>query len=480
MKLKPVVASLCMLGLLAPVFAKGSLVAQQAVIDQNSPITPLCTEGWTNRISVGGMGSIVANVGNHDPAGFFTAINNSSDLYVNNFNLLINAKLSSWSKVSANIAYLGAPIPWNNMQSTGRGQTEQVWRPGEERPTRVAVADSQWSYRRIKHSIVADEAYVTIGDLAKYPFYFVVGKKYVPFGDYTDPYTPYQIMSPTQMLSQTNAVTAIVGLSTNFGLYGSLYALKGETYPVGSSTGNIRNFGAKIGYYDHLDTFNIPNAHVNFALSYIHNLWDNEIFTPNPETKYEWLEKIGVNNNNDGAVKINHPVTVSADKEYGIDPVDGISLHADLAYKAFSMSANFVSAIKKMVDTNYSTKADSSKFWAADVKADYAFKTLDRESQLGAGIQWTGNGSWFGDNVKGITDWCRIIPKWRLLGEYKINLFKNTDLDLVVAHGKSYDFVSTDYVDGGRRPVNVSGNPDTEPKGSRNTTVGLARLMVQF
>jgi hypothetical protein len=45
-----------------------------------------------------------------------------------------------------------------------------------------------------------------------------------------------------------------------------------------------------------------------------------------------------------------------------------------------------------------------------------------------------------GDNTKGVTDWTRVIPKWRLLVEYKVNLFKNTDLSIVGAHGKSNDF----------------------------------------
>lgn len=456
MKLKPVVASLVMLGLMTPAFAKSSLTAQQAIIDSNSVISPVCSEGWFNRVSVGGVGSVVGITGNHDPAGTFTYLNNGSDIYVNDFSLLVNANLSSWSKATFNLAYLGAPVPWN--------QIGQVVAPSSGAPF-------QASYRYIKHSIVADEAYVQIGKLSEYPFFFVFGKKYIPFGEYTDPHTPYQIMSPVQALTQANAVTAIAGLTTNFGLYGSVYAFRGNTYPLNSQVGVIRNFGGKIGYYDNLEQLNVPGAHVNVNLSYLNNLWDTDVFSPNTEPQWTWYETGG--NTTGLNVKNNHPVLAYATlnnstgkSEYSIDPIGGIALHGDFAYKAFTLSANFASAIKKMVLPTYSEKAESSRFWAADVGATYSFKTLERNSNLGAGIQWTGNGSWFGDNALGLTDWVRIIPKWRLLGEYKINLFKNTDLGLVVAHSKSYDF--------------ISGTSVTEPAGARNTTLGLARLMVQF
>lgn len=409
MKLKPVVASLVMLGLMAPAFAKSGLATQQAVIDQNSAASPVSIEGWFNRISVGGIGSIVGIAGNRYPAGSFKNTSNSSDLYVDNLNLLVNADLSKWSKATLNMAYLGAP----GINSLGTTTTAS-------------------------HNISVDEAYITIANLAKSPFYFVAGKKYVPFGDYVDAYTPYQIMSPAQMLAQTNATTAIVGATTDFGFYGNLFALKGNTSPVGSTTGNIRNFGAKIGYYNHLDAFGTPNTHINVALSYINNLWDNQA-----ATKY-----------------------FTASNGYpAIDPIGGVSLHGDLAYKAFSMSANYVTAVKNMVATYSQNTGSNSRFWAADVNADYAFKTLDLDSHLGAGIQLTGNGAWLADSKKfSANSASYIVPKWRLVGEYKINLFKNTDLGLTVAHGKSYDFVGI----------------NTQPSGSLNTTVGLARLMVQL
>lgn len=446
MKLKPVVASLVMLGLTAPVLAKSSIVDQQNIIDKNAVVSTICNDAWFNRITVAGRGNVVAMVGNHDFPGTFTRADNASDLYVNNLNLLVNAKLSDWSKATVNLAYLGAPIPWNNLDVNYD-------------PTASATATNSAAYRHIDHRIILDEGYVTISNLAKTPFYFQVGKKYVPFGSYKDPYVPYQIMSPAQMLAQMNGVTAVLGVSSDFGLYASVFALRGETYSIGSNTGNIRNFGGTIGYYDDMTRFHLNNASGRIEVGYVNNLWDGQFFGPNP-SKLAWFERSkgadGVTN-----VKNNHP------GGYEMDRVGGVSVHADFSYKAFSMYADWVTAVKDMVKKSYSS--ENSSFWGANVNAQYAFKTLNHDSHLGAGIQWSGHGSWFANNtgsssVDLVTDWTRLVPKWRVLGEYGVNVYKNTDLSFVVSHGKSFDFTKA-----------LFGSKD-----GRNTTLGLVRLAVQF
>lgn len=428
MKLKPVVASLVVLGLMTPAFAKSSVASQQAVIDQNSVLTPVCQEGWFNRISFGGVADIMGVMGNHTPSGAYTDVGSSSDLYINNLNLLVNANLSNWSKASVNLAYLGAPIPWGKINSG------------------VTAKD-----RVIKHGIVADEAYVTLGNLAKYPFYVTVGKKYLPFGDYSKPYAPYHIMSPAQMLAETNAVTVIAGVTTDFGFYGNLFAFRGETYPNSSTSGNLRNFGGKIGYQDHLGAFNLSEAKVNFALGYLHNLWDSQMFGPNVDNSWSW-------GSGSGAKKTNYPDGVDRSDRAG-----GISAHFDLAYQAFTLCANWVGAIQNMVQSSYA--ATSSKLWGADVNAQYAFKTLGRDSSLHAGAQFAGNGKWLGNNTKvlagSVTDWANMVPNWRVLGGYNYNLFKNTDLNFTVAYGKSFDF-------------------GDNMQSARNSTIGLLNLRFVF
>ena len=364
---------------------------------------------------------------------------------------MLEANLSSWSKANLVLTYFGAPIPWNHLAYNGDGCTEKN-SGGNKNVSRV-----------IKHSIVAHEAYVTIGVLKKNPFYLVVGKKQLPFGEYTDPYTPYQLASPAQMFAQTNAVTAIAGISTDFGFYGSLFAFRGETSPVGATSNNIRNYGVKLGYYDHLNQFNLPNTHFNVSVGYLRNLWDTDALSPNADPNRGWGNWGGSST----STKIGHPAVEKYDTSnpYNIDPVGGLNAHMDIAYKAFSMSANYTTALEQMLpDDQYSDRYNTSRLWGADVNADYSFKSWNHNSSLGAGIQFSGNAAWFADNkVNKVMDLAKMIPRWRLVGEYKINLFKNTDLSLAVTHGKSYEFAK------------CTGNT-----GDRKSTMGLARLSVQF
>lgn len=443
MKLKPVVASLIMLGLVAPAFAAHhhkmgkakDVLAQQAIVDQNSPVNKVCGEGWFNRISVGGMASVVGVAGNHDLPGSFNNIGGGSDLYVNNANLLVDADLSKWSRASLNLAYMGAPS------------------------ARTMLTDGAAVGYKASHRIYADEAYIVLSDLAKYPVYAKIGKAYVPFGEYNDVYVPWQIESPAQMMSQTNGPTAIVGVASDFGFYVSAFALKGDTQPKGSTTNNVRNFGAKVGYKDNLSNFASPDTSINLNMSYIRNMWDSQFFTPNSESPSGVLTGSG-----------NIPAR---------DAVGALALHLDMSYKALSVYADWTGALKNMASTYYSsvssvtplTYSDSgSRFWGANVNAAYAFETLERDSSLGAGVQFSGNGQWFNDTSAAFSTGANstgqfnyIIPKWRALGEYKINLFKHTDLSLVYAYSKSYDFGTT------------SVHTD-----ARSTNVGLARLGVKF
>lgn len=424
LKLKPVVASLVLLGLMSPAFAHDHsakmMASQDAVVNQNSLINEVCTDKWFDRITIGGAASVVGILGNTDLPGQFSQTTSGSDLYVNNANLLVDATLSKWSKAAVSLTYLGAPSAFTR------------------------TTDAQATINSGNNQVYVDEAYVIFADFAKYPLFTKIGKTYVPFGEYNDQFVPWQVESPAQMLSMTNGPTAIVGVVSDFGFYLSLFGLKGSTAPFNSTTNNIRNFGGKIGYHDNLSRFESPNTNFNINLSYIRNIWDSEFFTPNSGSPWGTSSTTAQRN-----------------------AVGGLGIHVDMSYKAFSAYADWVGALKDMYPAFTMTPtvrySDSSKFWGGNVNAAYAFETLSHDSSIGAGIQFSGNGQWFattGAASHGAGFYDYIIPKWRGLAEYKVNLFKHTDLSLMYAHSKSYDFA-------------VEGN-------SRNTNVGLARLGVKF
>jgi hypothetical protein len=448
LKLKPVVASLVVLGLMSPAFARDhsaqTISTQEAIVDQNSIINTVCSKNWFDRITVGGIASVVGIMGDSDLPGMFNRIGNGSDLYVNNVNLLVDVALSKWSEATLDLGYLGAPQPWYRYD------------------------DSTGTDYNVNHRVFVNEFFVTFDNFAKYPVYAKIGKAFVPFGEYNDQTVPWQIESPAQMISMTNGPTAIVGVASDFGFYASIFGLKGDTSPFNSSTSNIRNFGGKIGYRDTLSRFDSANTKVHINLSYIRNVWDSLFFTPNSDSPYGIYDSGPVD-----------PVDQR-------DVVGGLAAHVDMSYKAFSAYADWVGTLKSMAPAyqqNFVSTSNSSKFWGANVNAAYAFETLSHDSSIGAGIQFSGNGQWFyddpvyfsgSDKDKGMFKY--LIPKWRGLVEYKVNLFKHTDLSLIYAYSKSYDF-NTTSTSGDADDRNDTVTTTTE---NRHTSVGLARLGIRF
>ena len=88
-----------------------------------------------------------------------------------------------------------------------------------------------------------DEAYVTVGNLSKYPVYTTIGRQYVPFGVYDrHPIEP----TLTQYLTQTQATAAKLGFVMPLGLYGAVYTFRGQSSNYFNNVRyNVNNLEAK-------------------------------------------------------------------------------------------------------------------------------------------------------------------------------------------------------------------------------------------
>jgi hypothetical protein len=468
MKLKPVVASLFVLGLISgPALAKatGDHYVQQAVVEQNAVTSPVCTDNWFNRISIGGIADFVADWGNSDPAGSLFPTNHSTDLFVNNFNILANADINCWTKATLNLAYIGFPKYF---------YTPSIYRSSYSTGG-VTNIDIQWdAHRQQTNRFVADEAYVTFSNFERTPFYAQVGKKYLNFVDIANPYN-FVLTPMTQLLGQNNQTAALVGVATDFGLYANAYAFRGKTQPSDADAGNIRNFGAKIGYYDDLSKLGIGCAHYNLNVGWIRAMQDGDFWQKGQ---------------------------VMSDFLMFSDPIGGLSAHGDLNWRQFDVSANFVTALNsvklrpnipgwldQLTNNQASLYADqlvnwwfgdhNTKIWAADINADYVFKTCDRDSKIGLSYQFTGNGQFLGDTYH------VFFPKTRVEADYKVNILRNTDFTLSVAHNISYDFpdllakIQNNPIQKFVIPSNLVINTGL-PKGKETSNVVLGQLSIQF
>ena len=363
MKLRPVVASLMFFGVISSVFAanQDTVAVQQMIVDQNSVVSPVASDNWFNRISIGGVGTLQGVYSSANPPDGTMASNSSStDFYINNLNLLIGANLNSWAKASVNLLYFG--VPYYDLDLMLRAQS---------------------------HKVIVDEAYVTFANLAESSFYAKIGKQYVDFGTYDDPYN-YFLTPLTQAIEQTNQTAVDVGFVSDFGPYASVYAFEGNNYPIGATSYNIRNYGARAGWVSV-----VSDVHYNINLDWIRDSRDNY---------------------SSGA--------------YGRDPVGAIAAHLDISYQQLVAKLNYFSSLSNQ---RYEFPINT-KISAGEIGVDYLFKTYTQGSKLGLDYQRSANAGYIPLYVS--SNW---YPKSRWQADYKVNLMKNVDADFVYAHNKSYD-----------------------------------------
>jgi len=364
----------------------------QAIIDQNSAqSTAFCKRNWMNRITIGGLANFDASWGSRTPIGTFGWYSNkdSSDININNANLLIDAKINCWIKGHMNLAYLGDqdkgfPIPLDKVG--------------------VRLGDSRLS---------VDEAYVDIGNFSNTPFYGRIGKQYVGFGDYKR----YPIIKPiTQMLTQTRATAVTVGAVTDMGVYANVSGFNGPTEKIanagfvgwGKAGRNINNMTAKIGYSGSLHNIGFSDTNFNIDASWIANMYD--INSLSPIYNYGQIIPFG------------YPNTVG-----------GLAFHGDLAFGAFCLWANYVQSLKNMKLATPTSTILSSKIWAADVNAGYRFQTLGRESKINASYQFTGGADKYPLIIPNMQ-----LPKDRFQLGYDVDAWKYTNLGIAWAHDVNY------------------------------------------
>jgi hypothetical protein len=497
---KPIVTFLLCIGLAGPAFAAKAVNASpsekvaraETVMNQNSANSTVCPVGWMDRIAVGGMINVDAAWGDHQPIGNFTDTTYATDLYVNNANLFVDVKVNNWIKAHINLEYLGQPEyyghdhffmdppPGPNNMKAGDGHDDEYhnWKA------------MSWKYRASK-DISLDEAYIDIANFNSTPFYIRAGEQYVAFGDY-DRYP--LVTSLTQWLSETRQPALTVGVITDYGFYAQGYIFNGnykewrdeETY-------RLRNFGAKLGYYGNLSFLTLNDTHFNVDISWIKNMFDTDFFqgsanvyvtaAPLPPQVGDYEEPYYLQY---------HTLPVGNVPK----AVNGFAAHFDISHGPFDFYANYVTAMSDMlristngvINDDYPNafvpeweKIKNTKLWAADVNADYAFKTLDHESKVGISYQWSDDGDLSalprlyhpGDYFTDTLPWVFSLPHSRFVVDYKVNIWKNTDLGFALVHNSSYAYRKEEH------PIPSVGQARIhEDTVKRNSYEALVRLSV--
>lgn len=199
-------------------------------------------------------------------------------------------------------------------------------------------------------------AFITIGNLNEFPLYATVGQMKVPFGAYNE----WMITSPvTETLGETKERTILVGFD-KAGIYGSVYAYKGDTYSA--SGRGINSWGANLGY-----TLTQSRWSLDTGLSYIANIADSLGMLDNGYGSYDQFQGFGKYRND-------------LEKQ-----VPGAAVHTLFKFEPINIAAEYITAVGNFDKQDMRFNGVAAKPQALDLEAIYNFKVCDKPTFVSAG-----------------------------------------------------------------------------------------------
>ncbi len=402
MKLKPIFASLMVLGLAAPAaFAdapatanastqsqldamKAQLNKMEAVVNQNSAGGFQQAADWTSRITISGLLNVDGYASNTTPnfgLSELTVDGHSNNIAVNNANLFVDALVNDWTNVHLGLAY-------SSNRST--------------------------AFSREAATPTFDEGYVTIANFTESPLFFRAGREYLPFGVYN---RYPMVQNPTQLLSETTGTAAQAGFVSPVGVYGSVYGFRGlKQASDPANRPRVNTWGADLGY-----AYSDAMYGLKLDAGYINNFNNVNYVAAAPiQSAIGYTNRIG-----------------------------GLALSADGNAGPFDAALRYVTALQGMTDaldihynqnagTFTATKAEP---YAYGAELGYTFPVLAHQSRAGLGYQHTSDTS--SNNIGGVTGSVAAVgsyglPKNRYYGNYTVNVSKWTDVGFELYHDRDY------------------------------------------
>lgn len=257
--------------------------------------------------------------------------------------------------------------------------------------------------KNVNRNLNLEQAYITIGDFSKLPYYLRVGEQYAPFG-YYELYPITQ--SLTQILSEMEEPTIEGGFVSPQGFSGAAYALAGENEINHSDSDSINNFGLHLGYQN----FHHPLAY-DLGLDYLRNMGDVDSIRQ-------------VINHNGGYTK----------------SVPALSAHGDLYFGPFSLGAQYVTATQKFAAKDYEWlnhgRVQGAKPSALGVDTGYKFNLKGHRSLLDLGYQYSYYA--FNSSPSVVQSSATQLAKYQWLATWGVNVVKNLMTELQFVRSRDY------------------------------------------
>lgn len=290
------------------------------------------------------------------------------------------------------------------------------------------------AYDDVVENIYLSRAFLTVGNLEKFPVYGTIGKIYVPFGTYSSD----MIADPvTKLLAKTKDEALEIGFYKN-GVYGSVYTFRGDSYE-GDNT-EIENGGVNLGY-----GFKNDKISIDFGAGYIYNMADSQGMqsTGNNNSSFEGF------GTNDSTEKLDHPVA-------------GGDVHAsfnyNLKYGSLGLLAEYISALDSFDQKDMTFNSQGAQPAALNVEAVYRFEIMEKPTFIAA----TYGQSWEALALN--------IPEYSYVGTFGISLWKSTVEKFEFRHELNYG--SGDTASGSGYAV--------APSDRRDRNIGMLQIDVYF
>jgi hypothetical protein len=440
MKLKLVVASMSMLGLITCAYAdtqtkhkthhrtkhhrmmtqtqgykgEGALPVIQPMMD--------CQADWYQPMLNGmsqNMGRAMPTVDCHKPLTFAGGLNfdykfgqlsqgyagennerfSVNDAYINAF-----GNVNQWAKAFASLSY-------NNTSGTSFPPATN----GSSNGVRNYVMSGEYSaaYNRTANgtarqdNVHIEQAFMTLGDLNQMPVFFQFGKQFADYGRYQiHPITE----TVSQVMTETLRTSADVGFVTRMGFHGSAFVFENglrknsATTPTAGDSHSRPAYGLALGFDQPCDTLGY-----DVGIGYL-------------------TDMVGANGVQEAVTNYRTNTGAATTNTY-VNRVGSVALYGDLNSGPFDVGVRYTTALQRfsIVDLpNRLAGTQGAKPWGADIKAGYNFNAWNYGQSIYVGYQQTGDAVYMS------------LPSNRWLIGYGIDVFKNTNIGVELDHDNAY------------------------------------------
>jgi regulator of replication initiation timing len=247
--------------------------------------------------------------------------------------------------------------------------------------------------------LYVDEAHITLGKTEDFPFFLTGGKIYAPFGDFST----NMIQDPlTQTVGEINTKGVIAGFEHN-GLTATVFSYNGMeegSDPNVDGNDTINGFGAALAY-----SYEQDEKGFKAGIAWVNNLGDANTIT-------DYIE-----GDADGTKAPVFSLT---------DQVPGLSFHLGGKYQAFSLIAEYITALDSFTVTELPVGVTGAEPGAWNSELAYTTTIMDKETVFAVGYQK----SWEAVALE--------LPEHRYIAAASIGLFDGTTLAFEYFHDKDY------------------------------------------